>query len=326
MLKVILALFVAVAVGVFLFVHRDKRNPAVEVSHTEGVPDVKRSVASRSRPNADRTVSAQPPRMVSAQGLSNRQVNKVADAQAPAKPSYAPVDPRIEQALDHSLSADARLKIILDLNNSGARISTPEDLDAVSSILLDSTEDDTLRHEVANLLQRHGYAPLTDQLFSVLENPAEAERFRSFCVQHLWRRCDEGPPDERERILPLLETLLTDKDTAVRREALLAMVREKMPIGEQTAITWLQDPNAQNLHDLAIRCMRELNLRETIPAIRPFLESTNESARIAAIVTLSEWKDEPSRKAIKETAQSPILRMQRAGIAGLNRFDQDDIH
>lgn len=303
----------------FLFVHRDKRNPAVEVSHTESVTTT--SVVNRSKPKDSRSVSAQPPSMLSAQGATNPHLKKASVQQTSAKPSYAPVDPRIEQALDRSLSADARLKIVLDMNNSGVRISTPEDLDAVSSILLDSTEEDTLRHEVANLLQRHGYAPLTDLLLSVLGSPAETERFRSFCVQHLWRRCDDGPPEERERILPVLETLLTDKEPAVRREALLATVRQKTPVGEKTAISWLQDPNAQNVHDLAIRCMRELNLRETIPAIRPFLASTNESARIAAIVTLSEWKDEPSRKAIEEAAQSPVLRVQRAGVAGLDRFN-----
>ena len=52
--------------------------------------------------------------------------------------------------------------------------------------LLDPQKDDTKRNEVANSLRDSGYKGFTDDLITVLDNPDEKARFRSFAVQHLY--------------------------------------------------------------------------------------------------------------------------------------------
>jgi len=64
-----------------------------------------------------------------------------------------------------------------------------------------------------------------------------------------------------------------------------------------------------------------MDLKDQTPKLRDFLLSTNEAARIAAMVTLSQWKDEQSRAAFQQATQSVnSVRMQRAGKAALARL------
>ena len=74
--------------------------------------------------------------------------------------------------------------------------------------------------------------------------------------------------------------------------------------------------------DLAIRCVKQLDLRDHIPAIRPFLASTNEPARIAAIVALSEWGDRESLDAFEEAGKSKSKRVKRAGQRAIRIMEQ----
>ena len=237
---------------------------------------------------------------------------------APA--THVPVDPRTGIIADRAKPDRTRLETLVAFNRSGETLAFKTDLDLLARTLRDTAEGDTLRHEIANLLLSHKYPGLTDILIGILDSPGEQERFRAFCVQHLWRRAGEAPTDERNRIADLLRESLNDRHTAVRREALLALVRDNDELGRHTAEKWLTDPGATAVHDLAIRCMREMDVRKHVETIRSFLDATNEAARIAAIVTLSEWGDDQSRPAFEAAATSDSLRLQRAARFALQRL------
>jgi HEAT repeat protein len=203
-------------------------------------------------------------------------------------------------------------------------VKDERDLKALVQVLSDPEEDETVRHEIANVLVRSEYVGLQDALFRVLENPAEKSLFRGWAVQHLGKLLlDDKFPCDRQTLPARLRALLTDRHIEVRREALMALVKHNDPKAIEEVVKWLQaeGPEADRMRDLAIRCAHEKNMREHIPAIRGYARSTNDIIRIAAIVALSEWGDETSRPAFEDAAQSSTVRLRRCGQAALKRLD-----
>jgi len=188
--------------------------------------------------------------------------------------------------------------------------------------LLDPRKDDTKRNEVANSLRDSGYKGLTDDLITVLSNPNEKARFRSFAVQHLFNNYAGAGESEKRKIREVFYKSLNDRHVEVRREALLALVRIGDPKGKETAVAWVKDPDKDNVRDLAIRCVKLLDLKQYMPTIRQYLYDKNEVIRIAAIVALSQWGDKESRSAFEKAADSKSVRLQRAGKAALKRLDE----
>lgn len=232
---------------------------------------------------------------------------------------FPPVDPRVELivAPPAGTGETVRLEALRALREESADEHYKADLDLLAHVLSDPAETDLLRHETANLLADEGYERLTDVLLYVLDNPVERERFRAFCVQHLWQRMEKAERDDARRIADRLIVALEDDDTAVRRESLLALMRGGHPAAMRTAEEWLNDPGARGLRDMAIRCMRDMQRRDQIDVIRSFLESGDEAERIAAIVTLAEWGDAKSIPAFEAAAQSENPRLQGAGQTAL---------
>ena len=223
-----------------------------------------------------------------------------------------PGDPLLARLVDSKIKAYVRLN--LDIQTRIPSVKNPEDYPALVYCLKDISEEDTIRNEVANLLKRSHYPGLANALIDVLDNPSEKPRFRSFAVQHLGELSATG----ESSILAKLRQCLDDKDAEVRREALLALVRQKDDSASQAAVRQLADVETR---DLAIRCVRELDLREQIPNVRKYLNDSNEVVRIAAIVALSQWFDDESRTAFDDAAASKSMRLQSAGAAALARLD-----
>jgi len=244
---------------------------------------------------------------------------------APA-PVVLPVsDKSLEPLVDKRLPLNQRV-----FSNMSARYPTvaqADDYPSLCKVLCDTSEDDVVRHEVASLMQRAKYSGLADVLCQVLDSPKEDARFRSFAAQHLGLLAAGDDSTQRGIAIEKLRPCLNDRDIAVRREALLALVRVNDPEAIRTAVAWLEpDPNAtqpgMDLRDLAIRCAQDLDLRASIPTIRKYIRDPNEGVRIAAIVALGHWGDEESRPAIAEAAQSPNARLQRCGKMALERLDR----
>ena len=230
------------------------------------------------------------------------------------------MDPRVDTIADITKPAHERLQTLLKLNQTPQQVTHDQDKQAMRDLLRDREESDTIRHEILNFLHEIEYPDMLELLTSILDDPKEKARFRAFCVQHIWTYNKRAPAEEQADIAALFHQLLEDKDIPVQREALLALVRNGDPKGKETAVAWLKQENNYKLTDLAIRCVKQLGLKEHIPTIRPFLSSTNEPARIAAIVTLSEWGDEESLPAFEEAAASKSKRIKRAGQRALDHL------
>ena len=62
-------------------------------------------------------------------------------------------------------------------------------------------------------------------------------------------------------------------------------------------------------------------MREHIPTIRLYARDPNEVVRIAAIVCLSDCRDEESRDAFEDAAKSLSVRLERCGQAAIKWLD-----
>jgi len=238
-------------------------------------------------------------------------------------PKYAPpttTDPRLSTFVDRE---SKELRVTGDITTRIPKATDPKDIEAVSTVLADTKDDDTARNEAANLLRRSGHPNLTDELIAVLSNTEEKERFRAFCVQHLYNNHKRAGPAEKEKIAATLRKCLADKHIKVRREALLGLHRLKDNEAEALARKWLHEhcEAGDAVRDLAIRIIRERNLRDELPGIRKHARDKDVVVRIAALVTLSEWRDEASRPAMEEAAKSDNVRLQRCGKLALKRMD-----
>jgi HEAT repeat protein len=220
--------------------------------------------------------------------------------QAWVAPPVTVTDPELARLLD----PNARDRVTPDLD---ARIPTisPEDLPAALIVFRNPKEDDTVRHELANLLRRSNYPRLTEDLIEILNNQEESERFRDFAVQHLFLNAEEQP-EQRDKVLPVLHGALEDRHDKVRAEALLALCRLRAERGQATALAWLRDasPAQDGVRYQAIRCVHLLGLRETMPELRRLAAEGSESERIKAIVALADWKDDSIRPLLEEIAQA----------------------
>jgi len=240
------------------------------------------------------------------------------------RPAYSAPPVRARE-LKAFVDRNGKNRLSTDVTSRSARVRYEEDIPAVVSVLLDTDDDDTVRNEAANLLSRSAYKTLPQDLLRVLNNPKEGPRFRSFCIQHLWTNVKMAGPAERATIVSTLYEALCDRHIPVRREALLALVRMRERKGRETAVEWLVTDDVEKaggVRDAAIRCVRELGLREHIPTIRKYLRDKNDVVRIAAIVTLSQWGDDESRLAIEEAAKSSSFRLRRCAAMALKRLDR----
>ena len=238
-------------------------------------------------------------------------------------PTYVPamtVDIELSPLVNRRLNMAERIRP--DMTSSIAEIKHPQDVEPVVQVLKDPKDSDEVRNEAVNLLRRSKHADLTEILIGILNSADEMERFRSFVIQHLGLQAEAVESQERIRIVEVLTASTTDRHVAVRREALLSLVHLKDPSGQATALKWLgEEAELDPVRDLAVRVVREENLRDQLPTIRKLASHTDEPTRIAAVVTLSVWKDEASRAKIVEAAQTTSMRLKRAAQAALARMD-----
>ncbi len=234
----------------------------------------------------------------------------------------APVSPGLRATADTSLSADARLRPLVD--GSVAEVSSAADIALMRRILLDVREGDTLRNEAANLLQRSGVSELAADLRAVLANPAERERFRSFAAQHLgivWLA--GGGRDEDLRAA--LRELLADRHVAVRREALLALARGgDAAVGPRLAAI-LAGEEGGGMRDLACRIAADLDRRDLLPDIRPLAGTAagDPVVQAAALRALVALEDPAAPELCRAALASPESKVSAAATAGLRVLEED---
>ncbi len=213
-------------------------------------------------------------------------------------------------------------RVTPDMDTRLPEVKETQDVSAVIQVLMDTKDKDATRNEAANLLRRSGSKDLSGRLIRILWNPQEGERFRGFCVQHLSLNLPQAGETEKAEIIATLHKCLADKHLSVRREALLALSYANDAEAPKVAVKWLSASEGEGARDLAIRCVEILGLKDQIPEIRKFLNSSSEPERKQAIVVLSQWGDEASRPAIEEAAKSKSVQLQTAAQMALKRLDE----
>jgi hypothetical protein len=230
--------------------------------------------------------------------------------------------PALSNVVDRRLDYVERVRT---LTSGGlTEVKDPQDLATLATVLADPSEDEVVRHEIVNLLNRSGDQELEARLFQILENPAEGQKFRAWAVQHLGGLLTTpGRIPVSPDLLPRVRQLLTDRDLHVRREALLALSRANDSQTLEQIPGLLKDsaPGADGMRDLAIRIAQTQNLRDQIPLIRPYLTSTNDTLRIAAMDTLGKWQDQESRPAIETALKEGSYRVKRCAQSALKALD-----
>ncbi|MFZ4396013.1 MAG: HEAT repeat domain-containing protein [Kiritimatiellia bacterium] len=209
---------------------------------------------------------------------------------------------------------------------SGAvpEVKNQKDLATLAKQLSDPKEDKVVRNEIVNLFFRSNYPELEGVLLKILENPDEGQDFRAWAVQHIGDLLtNPGDIPVSPDLAGRVRSLLSDSDLHVRREALLALssANDTQMLQELPAMLKSQAPGSDRMRDLAIRIARQKDLRDQIPFIRTLIAATNESVRIAAIVALSEWRDQESRPAIESALKEGSMGVKRAAAAALQRLD-----
>lgn len=241
------------------------------------------------------------------------------------EPPYVPpaiASPALSNVVDRRKDFEARAHDIA----SGAVpvVNNLQDLDTMAKQLSDPKEDEVVRHEIVNLLFRSNYQGLEPLLFKILENPAEDQKFRAWTVQHIGGLLTTpGNIPVSPDLLNRVRKILSDSDVHVRREALLALSRanDTKTLEGIPGLLTDQAPGADGMLDLAIRLAQTKNLREQIPCIRPYLTSTNDTLRIAAMDTLSKLQDQESRPAIETALKEGSYRVKLCAQRALKTLD-----
>jgi HEAT repeat protein len=239
-----------------------------------------------------------------------RQVGPPPAPRTPERP-YIPDSPALAAFLDKRGGGE---RLPADFEALVPVVRDERDIAAVVALAGDVSDVDEVRNEALNLLRRSDHPALVAELFAIVDNPLEGPRFRSFAVQHLGLCAVSARPDgEAEAICERLRAMLVDRHAPVRRDALLALVRLRDERGLGILRQALDDPAWASATDLVIGCLYEADVREAIPAIRPYLRSSDEAVRIAAISALAQWRDESSRDEFASAAGAPSERLRRAG-------------
>ncbi len=248
--------------------------------------------------------------------------NKIAPPPEPPYVAPAVATPAMSNVVDRSKDFDERVHGLT--SGKVLEVKDPQDLETLAKQLSDPKEDEVVRHEIVNLLVRSNYPELEPTLFKILENPAEEQKFRAWAVQHIGGLLTHpGAIPVSPDLLNRVRNILSDKDLPVRREALLALSRANDPQTLEAVTGMLKSQAAEfdGMRDLAIRIAQTKNLRDQIPLIRPYLTSTNDILRIAAIDTLGKWQDQESRPAIEAAQKEGSYRVKLCAAAALKNLD-----
>jgi hypothetical protein len=306
---ILVSLILLAALALWIATRQSASQPPPKSDITQPVATV--------QPAAETLPQSEPPKAIESSALE------------PSKPYSPPAvhDPKLAALVDRN----AKNRIFSDMSARFPAANT-DDFPALLSVVSDSKDGDTERHEVVELLKRSHCPDLAQTLDKVLDNPAEGSRFRAFAMQHLGALVPDAnsDPDGHQKVMDRLRSSLGDKDFQVRSQALQNLCRLKDPKGGETAAQWLTnykpvsdkpDLERGDIIKQAIACVQSLGLKEHLSTIRQYARDPNEVIRIAAIVALSDWRDEASRPAFEEAAKSSSARLQRCGAAALKRLD-----
>lgn len=213
-----------------------------------------------------------------------------------------------------------------DISSQIPTVSLPREVDAVIGVLRDRLDDDSVRHEAAELLRRSEYNQLYQELFAILESSLESDRFRSWSAQHLGVLVnnDAVNSETKEVIAAKLNTVRV-KDTGIllKRESLWALLCMHDPISVSETIRVLENPQSTDVRmlDLYVRGAHRLELKGSLVNIRKLAsESKSEAVCLASIQALVHWNDQesiPSMKTLENSGSFPVRNAAHVALSKL---------
>jgi hypothetical protein len=238
-----------------------------------------------------------------------------------------PVSSSLRIVADRSLPDHVRLKPLVD--GTVIALDRPADVALMRRILLDSSDEDTVRNEAANRLAAAWTPGLGADLARVLDQAGEGERFRSFAAQHLglaWQRAQAAGTAEAATLRSRLTACVHDRHYAVRREALLALVRGGDAGGLAEAARLLAaddagDPAVPAMRDLALRIAGETRRVDAREQVRRFLRHADATVRAAALIAAGQLGDAASRPLIAAAVQDADRQVAGAARTALAMLD-----
>ncbi len=248
-------------------------------------------------------------------GTPSRHDGQSAQAPAAASPTAAPV---LGADVARFVDKTASDRISADFRNRVRTVTRPDEIAAVIAVASDRGDRDTERHEAIELLRRSGHPGIDRLLLELIDRPDEGARFRAFVAQHLGTLLRDGAAAGRPALGDRLAAALDDHDAPVRREALLVLCRIRDERAVRVVADGLSAPRWKEDRDLIVHCISDLELRDRVGELRPLAYDADETLRIAALVVLGDWRDEPSRAAFEEARRSVVPRLQRAGERALS--------
>ncbi len=260
--------------------------------------------------------------------VATTQTNAVPISVPPAVPPAQPLrsaNAALLRFVDKSVGPGQPPRLSPDFLAEVPRLTTPDEIAAVVHVMEDWSDDDTVRNEAINLLRRSNVAGLDARLMALLDRPYEPERIRTFFTQHLGldlAACGAKPA--REPLRTRLALALDDRHTAVRREALSALVDVRDGEALARLARGLDDPAMNGMQDLAIYLYQRIDDHQFLAQIRAHANSGDLQVRIAAIYVLGEWRDEQSRTLFTTAAAAKTYALQRAGEMALQKLPQAD--
>ncbi len=229
--------------------------------------------------------------------------------------------PMLGRVLDRRLRADQRIPP--DITTRIPRLTSEKDVQAVLGMLRDRGDDLVARNEAMNLLRRSAYKPqLPEELVRLMKDPAETDRFRSYCLQGMMT-CAMGEPDaSKARVTELIEPYLAAPTVEVRRSALRALTLLDHPKALELAlVAYLNEKEDPEIRVASIHTIGHFKKADAIPQLREVAaKEKNADIRVAVIAVLGQFKDEGSRALFEAAMKANSSGVRTAGKAALKQL------
>lgn len=156
-------------------------------------------------------------------------------------------------------------------------------------------------------------------LADLVKGGAENEDARVQALSTLGQLAEPLEGDEKDRMRATIRKAIRDESPLVREKALQVLGHYRDPYAKEVAKEWIA--SGHNLEKRqAIIAMCQMDMKEHIPEVRALLKSESPVIRGCAIRALGYWRDEQSRAAIEEAANSKdkvVADMAKVALAQL---------
>ena len=197
-------------------------------------------------------------------------------------------------------------------------IDTPTtiDLEVIQWVDMLKSEDLNDRLVAAKALQHMGDEDTIDALIGALDD--ESPALQEIAITALWEMANPVV------VKPLLRCLGSDREEAVRAEALLALKEIVSPDDLLTLLDAIQIDDEQTQLNVLV-LLRKIHDAQALAYVLPFFESKSPALREASIVTLSYLNQVVRCEPALALAKDPVEEVRRSAMLTLGYLTDDAV-